>query len=234
MFVVTDGVGRREVLRSVGAAGVGGAVIGGARLAEAEPTGHAPTRTVDVGVQYELPDGPDYFATEVDGDYLYTVEPGERVVVHRHVPDRVDDLFEQQHTVFGAVDVHAPPERISGPKVQRVPTELSRNRIVRRSVSLAEPIRPPTVVARARGPTQEPMVVVEGDRVTLSSGERRRLELDPVELTVTTRHETDEVVAVEGVPEHEWGVKTEFDSTTVQAVPTVTLKNHGKLDVAKL
>lgn len=231
---MSDGVGRRAVLRSVGAAGVGGAVVGGARLADAEPTGHAPTRTVDVGVQYDLPDGPNYFGTDVDGDYLYTVEPDDRVVVHRHVPDRVDDLFEREHTVFGAVDVHAPPEQIAGPKIGRVPTELSRNRIVRKSVSLAEPIRPPTVVARARGPERDPMVVVEGDRVTLSPGERRTLELDPVELTVTTRHETDEVVPVEGVPEHEWGTRTEFDSTTVRAVPTVTLKNHGELDVAKL
>lgn len=229
---MTENVKRRDVLRSAGIAGVGTTAIGSFDLADATPTGFDPVRLVDVGIEYDLPEGPQYFGTNVSGDSLYTVDDDE-VVIHRHVPEGVVSTFEDNGLLFGGVELYTPSTTIAGRQpVEKVPVETTQTRIPRKSISLSEQHNPPKVTVR--GPPRNPSLVINGDSTKLSAGEKKSITLDPVELVATTREITDEIVPVEGVPEEEWGPRTEFGEVSVRATPRIKIKDHGELPISQI
>lgn len=229
---MTENFKRRDVLRSAGIAGVGTTAVSGFSLSDATPTGFDPVRLVDVGLAYELPEGPQYFATNESGDSLYSVIDGE-AVIHPYVPEEVVTAFEKNSLLFGAVGVHTPSTTVTGPNpVEKVPTETTQTRVLRRSASLAEQHNPPKITVQ--GPPQTPSVVIDGDSTKLSPEEERTIELDPVDLVVATKQTTDEVVPIEGVPEDQWGPRTEFGEVRVRATPRVKITDHGELPISQV
>jgi hypothetical protein len=226
---MSDNFNRRGVLK---AAGVTGSLVLTGNV-QATDTGYGPVRLVEVGIEYDVENRGTYHTSNIDGNPGYFVDSQrEAVVLYTPVLEDVARAFEAEDTVIGALDVVSTPARVtrSGP-VREITTIVQQRRPVKR-LHLAEPHQPPEVDVRETG--DDLVLVAEGGRVAIPYGTETPVELASRTVAARTFTVTDETVEIEAVPEHRWGPRTEYGSVEVEAVPTVTVKDHGELAVEKI
>lgn len=220
-----NNIQRRDVLKTVGAASAFG-VFGTVRGAKSD---EGSVRLVELGIEYDLPRGHNYQRVHIEGKSLYSVD-GDSVVLSLVAPDEVRDTFANNDVVVNGVDATTiPSETTETETVKAIPTALAAREDPRELTHLTEPHRLPDVGVEVTG--DDPTVVVEGVRQTLSPGAERALELPARTVSAETIRVTDEIAEIDGVPEHMWGPKTKYDSVDVEAVPTVVVRDRGELDL---
>lgn len=220
-----NNIQRRDVLKTVGAASAFG-VVGTVQGAQSD---EGSIRLVEMGVEYDLPGSYNYQRVHVEGKSPYRLD-GDSVIVDSIVPDEVRDAFVNNDVVVNGLDQTAiPSETVSTETVKAVPTELAAREDPRELTHLTESHQLPDVRVEVNG--NDPIVVAEGVRQTLALGAEREFQLPARTVSAETYRVTDEIAEIEGVPEHMWGPKTEYDSVDVKAVPTVTVRDRGELDL---
>jgi hypothetical protein len=220
-----NNIQRRDVLKTVGAASALG-VVG---TAQGTKSDEGSVRLVELGIEYDLPGGHNYQRVHVEGNPLYRVD-GDRVVLDSLASGEVRDTFANNDVVVNGVDATSiPSETTETQTVEAIPTALAAREDPRELTHLTESHRLPDVGVEVSG--DDPIVVAEGVRQTLSPGSERVLELPPRTVSAETIHVTDETAEIEGVPEHMWGPKTEYGVVEVEAVSTVVVRDRGELDL---
>lgn len=227
---MTDSVNRRDVLKAAGA--TGSLVLAG--TVQATNTGYGPVRLVEVGLEYDLPDGHSYHGTNIDGHPGYVVDERERrVVLPPNRPDTTDATFAGADAVVGTDAVRSAPVRVTSPDpTPTLTTGVVDHRRPIKNVHLVEPVVEPTVAVRDA--SDGLALLANGDRVRLEPGTERSLDLDPVTVVAETFHVTDEIVELPGVPDHRQGPRTDYDRVTVEAKPTVHVRDLGDLPVVEV
>lgn len=216
---------RRDVLKTVGTASTLG-VVGTVHAARSN---EGAVRLVEMGMKYDLPDGYNYQRVHVEGKSPYHVD-GNSVIVDSVAPNEVQNAFIDNDVVVNGVGrASLAPETQTTGTVQAVPTELAAREDPYELTHLTESHRLPDVRVKVAG--ENPTVLVEGIRQTLTPGAERELELPARTISAETYTVTDEIAEIEGVPEHMWGPKTEYDSVAVEAVPRVTVRDRGEFDL---
>lgn len=224
-------INRRKLLKAAGTAG-GLALAGNV---QAVTTDHGPVRLVEVGIEYDLPERDDYRRTNIDGNPGYFVDSSqERIVLTTPLPDNVERVFQANEHVVGSVGIDSAPTSVTGSDpVHEVITEVRQGRRPTESVHLVEPHRPPRVEIQ-HDQNGELTLLAEGNRETLEPGVEKTYRLDTQPVVAKTARHTDETADVEGIPEYRLGPKTEYGEVEVEAVPIVSVKDHGELPVVKV
>jgi hypothetical protein len=227
---MNDNLNRRDVLK---AAGVTGSIVLASNV-QATDTGYGPVRFVEVGVEYDVESRGTYHTSNVDGNPGYFVDSQrEAVVLYTPVLEDVARPFEARDTVIGALDVASAPTRVTRPgPVREIATGVVQRRRPVEHLHLTEPHQPPDVHVREAG--GELLLVAEGDQVAISPDTETAVELAPRTVAARTFTVTDQTVEIEAVPEHRWGPRAEYGSVEVEAVPTVTVRDHGELSVERI
>lgn len=228
---MTDNPSRRQVLRGVSSAGAL-AVFG---TAGASAAGDPSLRVVEAGIRYDVPDRDDLERYHVDSRPQYTVRANQNELqltsrASEELASKLDGgafVDEQSAGTGASTEIHG-----SNREVRELPTALSARMRVMEQITLESPIRLPTVTVHANANGAAATVESKG-RIDLETGSRTTVELDPVSVSAKTAVTTDEVVPLEGVPEHLWGPTEEVGTAEIQATPVVELVDHGELTVTR-
>lgn len=220
-----NNIKRRDVLKTVGAASALG-VFGTVQGAKSD---EGSVRLVELGIEYDLPGGHNYQRVHIEGKSPYRVD-SDSVVLSSVAPSEVRGTFANNDVVVNGVDATTiPSESTETRTVKAIPTVLAAREDPRELTHLTESHQLPDV--RIEVTDDDPTVVAEGVRQTLSPGAERVLKLPSRTVSAETIHVTDETAEIEGVPEHMWGPKTEYGSAEVEAIPTVVVRDRGDLDL---
>lgn len=216
---------RRDVLKTVGTTSVFG-VVGATQRTTADK---GSIRLVETGLKYDLPTGYNYQQMFVESKSLYDIEDGV-AFLSSTTPDEVRETFINNDTIVNGIDNTAVPQKSEGGRtVQAVPTALSQRKEVRELTHVTESHRLPEI--RVQVGSKSSTISVEGLHEKLRVGTEREFSLPTQTITAETYRVTDEIAEIEEVPEHKWGPKTEYDSVEIDAVPTVTVRDRGELDL---
>lgn len=218
---------RRDVLKTVGAAGSLG-VVG---IATGSGNELGSVRFIEAGLVHDLPDSHPYHGFGRDGLKAYRIDPTEGILtIRRETPEAARKLFEEGKAVVAGRKLQSAPavaSATSQPKL--LTTELTSGYRPAGTVRLAEPRYPPEISIRATGGD----VAVSADGVTdhLPIGREYERELDPRDVTVRTAQVVDELVANPAVPKSQRSLKTEYGTVTVEAIPRLKARDYGELTV---
>lgn len=227
---MTDNPSRRRILQAISTTGAV-TLFGASRAAASSPG----VRVVEAGIRYDTPDREDYVRYHVDSRPPYTVATNRNELI---VLANASDSLAQEVAGRGLVDEQSigrgarTPIGGSGKRVRTLPTGLSARMRVSEKLQLTEEHRLPTVTVHWNANGAAATVQGSG-RIDLAAGEHRQVELDPETVTVKTATTTDDIVPVEGVPEHKWGPAREYGTVDVTATPVVELVDHGTLSVTE-
>lgn len=218
-----DNIQRCDVLKTVGTASAFGMV----GTASGIGSGEGSVRLVEMGIEYDLPEGYNYQRVHVEGISPYNVR-NDNVVLTSVAPEKVRETFAGNNVVVNGVDQTTIPSKTTEVEtVEAVPTSLAAHEDPYELTHLTESHRLPEIHVEVAG--DNPTVVAEGVRETLTQGTETEFKLSSRTVSAETYHVTDEIAEIEGVPEHKWGPKTEYDSVEVKVVPTVKVRDRGEL-----
>lgn len=217
---------RRTVLKTVGAAGV----VGGMGSVVTAESGGDPTRLIEVGVRYDVPEDDSYETVRPDSRPPYTVDRQRNslIVLDTASPSTRRDIREKpevvaEQPVQTGTRVNASPGRR---ETTTLPLELSRRMRVKQAVQLTEPVKEPNVVVLPS--ESRAAITVQGHgSEELSSGERREISLDRQSVSIRTSSVVGE--ASIDAPEWQRGLERTYGETEVEARPVVVARNHGRI-----
>lgn len=222
-------VKRRDVLKASGVTGAG-ALVG---LVEARDAGYGEVRLVEAGVEYDLLPDDRFRRVGVNGDPQYFLRESGDVVLRTPLPAEVERTFRESDTVVATGRIHAPPVQFVGLAPDReLTTRTAGVRVPTDRLKLAEPHVGPEISVVERG--SDPVVTVAGERRRTTPGDRLEFALPTRTVRVETKELGDEPADVEGVSDHRVGQQLEFGEVAVEATPTVTVADHGRVSVLEL
>lgn len=219
---------RRQLLKATAASSAAGTVLSTAASAASSTT----VRTIEAGIYYDLDVGDNFVQMHLDSRPAYTVDAKRNDLVYpERVPASMTAAVSQAGALFAENPVRSGSAAEVGPTnrlVRTLPTKLSTRKRPMEGVKLASKRRLPEASIKRTG-TAPRLVVPSETTIDLSPGTDREVRLSPQTVEVQTVRVTDEVVPVEGVPEHRWGPKREYDSVEVEATPVVSVTDRGEL-----
>lgn len=216
---------RRDVLKAVSTASAFGTVgtVQGSKARKGS------IRLAEIGIEYNLPEGYNYQRVHVEGKSPYYID-GDTVTLSSVVPDKIRDTFVGNDVVVNGVDWTTIPSKTAKSTIaEAIPTSLAARKDPHELTHLTNSHRLPNVQVEVDG--NDLIVAVEDIRKRVVPRTEHEFNLDPQIVSAKTYRVTDEIAEIEGVPEHKWGPKTEYESVDVKAVPSVTVRDQGKLDL---
>lgn len=224
-------INRRDLMKSVGVSSL--AATGVVQGFRREELGKA--RIIETGIVYAIPERDDYHEVHLDERYQYYVHPETHEVNVFKVPNLSKKALVDDDIVVNGDEMAAtaPPTSITDTEPSRLlPTELGSYFRRTRGVILENPRPERPFIARLTG--QRIQLEANEFAVDHPPGETRTYELPTTRMTVETKTVTDELVDAEEIPENQRSRKTEYGTVTVEATPTLHVRDRGEMTIVDL
>lgn len=222
---------RREILKAAATSGVTGIALSTTASATATTV-----RTVEAGIRYDFDIKETFNQIYLNSRPPYTINTDRKELVY---PNRAPASMTAQPSEAGALFAERPVRSGKGVEVgpenrhvSVLPTKLSTRMRPMEGVRLTSKQRLPKVSIQRNGRTPW-LAVPSEERTKLSSGTGREIHLSPQTVEVQTVRVTDDVVPVEGRPQHRWGPKRKYGSAEVKVTPVISIADHGELTLKR-
>ena len=217
---------RRKALKLTGLA----SGVGLAGLATGKQTGNK-LRLVEAEIEYELPDGPSYHLFHHDSPAPYHVDEDRGVVkITELTPNALREKLSSDKPVVRDQDSeNAGTAQLGNKQIKRLPLAFSTRSRLAKTVPLAEPVSLPSV--RVRPNKSKAKIETPAGTQEISPGNTLETELPSHEVVANTITILDEKSTDPSIPPHRRGLKEEYGTVKVTAIPTLRVRDYGKMAV---